>query len=121
MRLDFTESEKARELNRIDLGLQGEFYAEHIEPDRRRVYGWWFPTEEGVKEFNELYDEDIDYEDRPFWASIDYVPIDYMAVRRERDLISDVNAAMAHHFLEFTWGTWVIYLEYEGEEGGLER
>lgn len=114
-RFYFTEDEQSRGLDKIDLGNQGRFYAKYIEPQLRTIYGYWMPTEEAAQEYNEYYEEEIDAEEGPFWASLDYEPADERAEKRERDLIGSWNV-YAHNFLEIPWSKFYIYLENEEEE-----
>lgn len=115
VRFYFTEDEQSRDLDKIDLGEKGKFYARYIEPELRRIYGYWMPTEEAAEEYNEYYEEEINAEDGPFWASLDYEPADEAAEKRERDLLGSWNV-YAHNFLEIPWRNYYVYLENEEEE-----
>jgi len=106
-KIEFTEEEKLKGLNHIDLFECGDFYAEYILPEDRELYGWWDPTEEALEESNYLTDMALDINNAPFWASISYMPED---MEYEEELLQNENAA-ASDFLELHWYDWLVLPE----------
>lgn len=107
--IEFSEIEKLR-LNHIELEEYGDFRAEYIVPDKRRIVGWWTPTKEAIEELQKD-GEIIGEAGEPLWAAIYYIPYNY-ELEREEKLLNDEKAS-ASDFLELGWYTWEIYLEKE--------
>jgi hypothetical protein len=104
-KIEFTEEERLKGKNYIDLGEEGGFEAEYIIPADCEIYGYWMPTKEvieGLREEGVLPRNN----EGPFWAVIDYIPF-------ERDeklinkLLKDVEAK-ASELLELGWEYWNI-------------
>ena len=74
-KIEFTEEERLKGENYIDLGEEGGFEAEYIIPADCEIYGYWMPTKEvieGLREDGELTGDD----EGPFWARISYIPFE---------------------------------------------
>lgn len=67
--LEFTEEEQLKGWHHVDLGEDGDFYADYLLEDNSwQLYGWWYPTEEAAER------EGVDVEDSPFWSKLSFVP-----------------------------------------------
>lgn len=105
--IEFTEQERLKGENKIDLGEQGDFVAEYIIPDDREVYGYWTPTEEAIEELRE--DGELTGDDEgPFWARISYIPFE-RDEELENELLKDIEAE-ASEFLELGWEYWDVVI-----------
>ncbi len=108
--IEFSEGEILSGLNHIELEEYGDFRAEYIVPNERKIVGWLDATEEAIEELRE--DGEITGEvEVPFRAAIYYIPLSCDLEFEER-LINDEEAT-ASDFLETHLGWWEIYLEKE--------
>jgi hypothetical protein len=106
--IEFSEIEKLSGLNHIELEEYGDFRADYIVPEKRRIVGWWTPSEEAIEELQK--DGEITKEvEQPLRAAVYYIPYNY-ELEREEQLLNDEEAS-ASDFLELGWYTWEIYLE----------
>ncbi|HUM44009.1 MAG TPA: hypothetical protein PKI14_13775 [Fervidobacterium sp.] len=104
--IEFNERERLSGLNHIELDEYGDFYAELILPEDSVLYGWWYPTKDCLQEMNDEKDEHKNIEDAPFWARIDYIPLNSDLDEEDR-LLNDPDAS-ASDFLELGWFYWEI-------------
>jgi len=107
----FTDEEKAKGLNQIDLTARlGDLEGEYIVPELKRIYGWWTPTWEAVMDFaGKGYDIDLG---QKYWAVVQYLTY-YKSEELERELLS-IQDAKASDFLRLEWSTSDVYFP-EGE------
>jgi len=92
-KLYFSEEEKRKGLNYLDLGTWGSFYAEYIIPDEHKLCGWWYS------------------QDGKVWAAVYYVPSELEA-GAETDPLS-IDGVLACDFLDVGWDMWIITAESE--------
>ena len=90
--IEFSEGEILSGLNHIELEEYGDFRAEYIVPNERKIVGWFDATEEAIEELRE--DGEITGEvEVPFRAAIYYIPLSCDLECEER-LINDEEATL---------------------------
>lgn len=102
-KIDFTEEERLKGLNHIDLGEDGDFYAEYFIENNGYLmfYGWW-----DILEDEELAQElGVDPEDGPFWARISFIPDEWPD--------DDEDIEYASDWLAYKWFDWTISITEE--------
>jgi len=98
--LEFTEEEQVKGWHHVDLGEDGDFYADYLLEDNSwQLYGWWYPTEEAAQR------EGVDVEDSPFWSKLSFVP---------NEDLDDLE--MASDCLAVAWLDWTISIIKEEKE-----
>lgn len=99
-KVEFTEEEKLKGLNAVNLFEFGDFRAEYFFDDDNvwALYGWWTPTEEAAEQ------EGLDLRKAPFWARLVFIPEYYL---------DDEELTEASEVLYIPWTDWVVIVEEE--------
>ena len=94
-----------------DTQYLGEFDAEYIVPELRRIYGWWQPSWVATQKYtdNGLPLDTADH----YWALIEYAPTADSEVI-EQKLLHTPNAT-AGDFLALKWSSWEIHVGAFGQ------
>jgi len=106
--IEFTEDEKLKGWNHVDLGDFGDFYGDLIVPELREIYGWWYPTEYTLKETDDPEIKELDMKHAPYWVSLIYLPNEF----KDEEELLQAEDVMASDFLSIAWCDWVIRLVY---------
>lgn len=109
--IEFTEEEKLKGWNSVDLNDWGDFYGEYIVPEERKIFGHWFPTEWALQETDDPELKQLSFDDQPFYVSISYMPL---CENEEEEVLQDPNAT-ASDFLSLAWSDWILALQKEQE------
>ena len=110
-KIEFTEEEKLRGWNSVDLNDWGDFYGDYVVPEERKIFGHWFPTEWALQETDDPELKQLSFDDQPFYVSISYMPL---CENEEEELLQDPNAT-ASDFLSLAWSDWILALQKEQE------
>ena len=110
-KIEFTEEEKLRGWNSVDLNDWGDFYGDYVVPEERKIFGHWFPTEWALQETDDPELKQLSFDDQPFYVSISYMPL---CENEEEEVLQDPNAT-ASDFLSLAWCDWILALQKEQE------
>ena len=109
--IEFTEEEKLRGWNSVDLNDWGTFYGDYVVPEERKIFGHWYPTEWALQKTDDPELKQLSFDDQPFYVSISYMPL---CENEEGELLQDPNAT-ASDFLSLAWCDWILALQKEQE------